>query len=135
MLRKFRVWVKRHRKGVCITLFISVTGVIAFWVNGKKVNLSLEEFFSRQCHGSTKVAIPPVVTDAIQKAAAEAPIADEPIILEVAYRTFPRAEHIRRLSGGRKASAEKLLQAAEEGINLSQGETLVNRCMVSRRIA
>ena len=88
----------------------------------------------RQCHGSTKVAIPPVVTDAIQKAAAEAPIADEPIILD-AYRTFPRAEHIRRLSGGRKASAEKLLQAAEEGINLSQGETLVNRCMVSRRIA
>ena len=135
MLRRFRAWVKQHRKGVCITLFISTAGVMVFLINGKKVNLSLDELFSGQCHGSKKVPISPVVTDAIQKATTEAPVTGEPIVLEIAYRTFPRAEHIRRLSGGRKASAEKLLQAAEEGIDLLPGETLVNKCMVSRRVA
>ena len=137
MGERIKAWVKKHRKGLCITLIISAAGVATILINGKKVNLSLGEFFSKQCRGNTQASIPPIVAEAVQRAIVEAPAAGEPIVLDVEYQTitFPRSEHIRRLSGGRKASAAKLLQAAEEGVELLPGETLVNKCMVSRRVA
>lgn len=118
-----RVWFRKHRRAVIVTgTILAVIGMVAIIViNGKKVKIPVAELAEEIVPEAPKVA------EATAKTAAGN--AGE------VMKTFPRNSFIRHLPDGWKASAAKLAQANELGIDLNPGETLVDACMVNMKVA
>ena len=123
MFGTVKKWVKEHYKGIAITVGIVavVGGVAILLINGKKVKVPIAEMAGEFL---------PEAPAALVKEASEIAIQTNEGIM-----TFPRSEFIRHLHEGWRASEAKIKQAAELGINLLPGETFVNPCMVTRRVA
>lgn len=123
MFASLKAWAKKHRKGIFITISVLAIagGVVILAINGKKV----------------KVPIAKLAEDILPKVSPELAKGAADIVVEVdgVMKTFPRSEFIRTLHEGWQASATKVAQAAEMGISLNPGETIVNACMVSMKVA
>lgn len=116
-----KAWTREHKREIIITcgvVAVVAVGVTVFLiVNGKKVLVPNE-----------------IVKDVIAKVpkapslyeAADTAKATENTVMA----TFPRSEYIRHLPAGYHASPAKLAQAAEMGIELKPGETIVNETIV-----
>lgn len=123
MLEVIKAWFRKHRKGVIITASIVgiVGGVIVLVINGKKVKMPIAEV--------AKKLIP------------EAPVtltvdlATVTVEVDGVMKTFPRSSFIRVLRDGWQASEQKVAQAAEMGISLKPGETIVDPCIVHMKVA
>lgn len=117
MFDSIKAWVKKHKKGVIITCSVlAVVGTaVILLINGKKVTVPVEEIFEDVLAEAPKPAVIPNVAES----------ANETIVT-----TFSRSEFIRQLHPGQHASAEKLAQAAEMGIELMPGQTIVNETIV-----
>lgn len=140
MFEKVKAWFHKHRKAVVITATIlAITGTVAILlINGKKVKMPVKELAEKLVPEVPKAAKPVEnVVNVVKQAAPEVAKATETVTVEVdgVMKTFPRAEFIRHLHEGWQASAGKLAQAAEMGIDLKPGETIVNACMVNMKVA
>lgn len=140
MFEKFKAWVKKHRKGVIITATIlSLTGTVAILlINGKKVKMPVKKLAEKLVPEGLKASKPTAAfATATKEAVQEAAKVAETVTLEVdgVEKTFLRTEFFRLLHEGWHTSAAKLAQAAEMGIDLKSGETIVNACNVTIRIA
>lgn len=140
MFEKAKKWLCKHRKGVIITVSVlAITGTVAILlINGKKVKIPVKALAEKvvpevpQASGAVDVAL-----EAAMDVAPQLSQAAETVTIEIdgVYKVFPRTEFIRQLHEGWQASPEKLAQAAAMGIDLKQGETIVNACMVKMRAA
>ena len=140
MFEKAKAWFRKHRKGVLITAtIIAITGSVAILlIKGKKVKMPVEELAKKIVPEAAK-AVKPVenVVNVVKQAAPEAVKVAETVTVEVdgVMKTFPRSEFIRQLHEGWHASAAKIAQAVEMGIELKPGETIVNACTVTMKTA
>ena len=140
MFERVKAWFRKHRKGVLITATIlAITGTVAILlINGKKVKMPVKELAEKIVPEAPK-AVKPVesAVNVVKQAAPEAAKVAETVTVEVdgVLKTFPRSEFIRQLHEGWHASAEKIAQAAEMGIELKPGETIVNACTVTMKTA
>lgn len=140
MFEKTRVWFRKHRKGVLIAAtIIAITGTVAILlINGKKVKVPVKELAEKTLPEVSK-AVKPVenAVNVVKQTAPEAMKVAETVTVEVdgVLKTFPRSEFIRQLHEGWHASAKKIAQAAEMGIELKPGETIVNACTVTMMAA
>ncbi len=140
MFEKAKKWLSKHRKEVIITASVlAITGTVAILlINGKKVKMPVKELAEKivpevpQASGSVDVALEAAMDVAPQLSQAAETVT---IKIDGVYKVFPRTEFIRQLHEGWQASPEKLAQAAAMGIDLKQGETIVNACMVKMRAA
>jgi len=135
VFEKGSAWLKRHKKEVAFAIvgLVAAGMVLILIVNGRKVSIPIKE---------TTEQIIPRTTGAEQQAQTITKVLTqttngmsdtmENAVADVIAKTFPRAGGIRNLPSGQKASVAKLLQAAEKGINLEPGQTLVNDCIVTR---
>lgn len=136
MFEGLKIWLKKHKKVVAATaVILAVTGtVVTILVCGKKIDIPIDELGERilpeKKNSPVNTAIPLATQEAVTQ-----PLQDEMISLKVdgIDKVFPRSEFIRRLHEGWNASEEKLAEAAERGITLQPGETIVNPCMVTMK--
>ena len=120
MLDSIKAWARKHKKGIIITSGLISVGVAAAILidNGKKVNVPIEELFEDVLTEAPKTPILPSTTEVASA------------IENSIVTTFPRSEFLRHLPAGQHASPAKLTQAAEMGIELKPGETIVNKTIV-----
>lgn len=135
MFERLKKWLRKNKKVVAATaVILAVTGtVVTIVVSGKKVNIPIDELGKRIIPEKNN-PVNTVVSGAAQEVVNQQ-IQDEMVSLEVdgITKVFPRSEFIRQLHEGWHASEEKLLEAAERGITLQPGETIVNPCMVTMK--
>ena len=120
MLDSIKAWARKHKKGIIITCGLAAvvgTAVILI-INGKKVTVPVEEIVEDVLAEAPKASLLPPVAEATTT------------IENSIVTTFPRSEFIRQLPAGQHASLAKLSQAAEMGIELKSGETIVNKTIV-----
>ena len=140
MFKRIKTWFLKHRKGVLITATIlAITGtIVILLINGKKVKMPVKELAEKLVPETPK-ALKPVekAMNIVEQVTPEAVKVAETVTVEVdgVLKTFPRSEFIRQLHEGWHASAAKIAQAAEMGINLKPGETIVNACTVTMKAA
>ncbi len=139
MFEKTRSWFHRHRKGILITVtIVAITGTVAvLLIHGKKVKIPIKALSKRIVpETSDAVKATEAVANAAKKAAPEIAKATETVTVEVdgVLKTYPRSEFVRQLHEGWHPSNAKLAQAAERGIDLKPGETIVNACTVKMRV-
>ena len=122
-MNSIKAWFHKHRKAVIVTgTILAIVGVVAIIViNGKKVKVPVKEL--------AKAIVPEIPT------ATEAAAETVTVNVDGVVKTFPRETFIRHLHEGWKASAAKIAQAAELGIDLNPGETLVDACTVNMKMA
>lgn len=122
-MKSIKIWAKKHRKGIIATCTVlAVIGVVAIIIiKGKKVEIPVNELAKN------------IIPEAPKAAETAAETATEGI--KNVVKTFPRESFIRQLPDGWKPSAAKLAQAAELGIDLGPGETLVDACTVNMKVA
>ena len=120
MLNSIKAWTRKHKKGLIITCsFVAVVGTaVVFIINGKKVSVPVEELVENTLAEGPKTPLLPPANEATST------------IENAIITTFPRSEFIRQLPTGQHASLAKLSQAAEMGIELKPGETIVNETIV-----
>ena len=120
MLDSIKAWARKHKRGIIITCsLVAVVGTaVILIINGKKVTVPVEEIVEDVLAEAPKA---PLLPPAAETAAA---------IENSIVTTFPRSEFIRQLPAGQHASLAKLAQAAEMGIELKPGETIVNETIV-----
>ena len=139
MFKRVKAWVHKHRKVLIITgVIVGILGpVVVVLINGKKVKMPVEELARQIVPDAPKSAPPKVPTNNTQDIIPAATEAADTVTVEVdgVLKTFPRSEFIRKLPEGWHASATKLAEAAQRGIELNPGETLVNPCIVTRKAA
>lgn len=138
MFEKTKKWICKHRKGVIITASVlAITGTVAaLLINGKKVKMSVKELAEKIVPDVPKAS--GSVDAAHKEAKSVTPLiaqADEMVTINDVINTFPRAGYIRHLQEGHLASPKKLAQAAEMGIDLKPGYTIVDPCMVKQHAA
>ena len=140
MFQRIKDWFGCRRKAVLTTAtLLAITGTVAILlIYGKKVNMPVKELGEKIVPEVSKAVKPtsttanvvkdaiPVVTEAADKVTLE---------MDGVLKSFPRSEFIRQLHEGWHASAEKLAQAVEMGIELNPGETIVNACTVTMQAA
>lgn len=135
MFERLKKWLRKNKKVVAATaVILAVTGtVVTIVVSGKKVNIPIDELGKRIIPEKNN-PVNTVVSGAAQEVVNQQ-IQDEMVSLEVdgITKVFPRSEFIRQLHEGWNASEKKLLEAAERGITLQLGETIVNPCMVTMK--
>ena len=121
-MRRLKEWIYRHRIGLIITgLVMTAAGITAVIViKSRKVTVPLQVL----------AEVVPEIPVAAEKVAEKVTVNVDGIV-----KTFPRESFIRHLHEGWKASAEKIAQAAKLGIDLNEGETLVNSCLVHCKAA
>lgn len=117
MFDSIKAWAKKHKKGIIITCgIVAVVGTVAILViNGKKVAIPVEELVEDVLAEAPKPTMLPTVAESVEN---------------TVVTTFPRSEFIRQLHPGQHASAAKIAQAAEMGIELLPGQTIVNETVV-----
>jgi hypothetical protein len=139
MFERFKAWVHKQRKGLVITgVIVGIVGTVAIvLINSRKVKIPVDEFATRIVPDVAKPTSPKVLTNITQDVIPTAVEVAETVTVEEdgVLKTFPRAEFIRKLHDGWNASAPKLAQAAEMGIDLKPGETIVNACTVTMKVA
>ena len=120
MMDSIKAWARKHKKGIIITCsLVAVVGTaVILIVNGKKVTLPIEEIVEDVLAEAPKTPLPPLTAETTS------------VIENSIVTTFPRSEFIRQLPAGQHASLAKLAQAAEMGIELKPGETIVNETIV-----
>ncbi len=120
MLDSIKAWARKHKKCIIITCsLVTVVGTaVILIINGKKVTVPVEEIVEDVLAEVPKTSLLPPTSEST--AAIESSI----------VTTFPRSEFIRQLPVGQHASPAKLAQAAEMGIELKPGETIVNESIV-----
>ncbi|MGI6671386.1 MAG: hypothetical protein ACOX58_07430 [Christensenellales bacterium] len=138
MFKKIKDWFHHHRKEVLIAATIlAVTGtVVILLIDGKKIKMPVKELAEKLVPEVPKNMKPiETAVNMIKKTTPEIVKADVIVTVEVdgVMKTFRRAEFIRQLPEGWHASPKKLAQAAEMGIDLKPGETIVNACTVTMR--
>lgn len=120
MLDSIKDWARKHKKGITITCsIVAVIGTaVILIINGKKAAVPVEKLVE-----DVPVAPPktPLLLPTTEITAA---------IENTMVTTFPRSEFIRQLPAGQHASPAKLAQAAEMGIELKPGKTIVNETIV-----
>jgi len=113
-------WIKEHKKELIIA-GVSVSAIILA-ILGLKNQKALEEAWKSLKKLAEKVPE--------EICTVEAPIVQDTVsvVEKISVTRAPHdvERHIRTLSEGRNASAEKIAQAAELGIDLLPGQTLVN---------
>ena len=122
MFKKLWAWVRKNRKAVIVTAtIVAITGTVAILlIKGKKVEIPVEKLAEKMLPDTPPAAqVTPTVVS---------------VVVDGETKTFPREAFIRHLHEGWKASPEKLAQAAELGIDLQPGETLVDACTVTMKI-
>lgn len=126
MFNKVKIWVKKHRKGIIVTasVIVIVGSTVFLILNGKKVKMPVAEVAAKMIPESLNV--PADVTEGISMVT---------IDVDGVTKTFLRTEFIRQLPEGQNASQAKIVQAAELGIPLNPGETLVNACTVNMKMS
>lgn len=121
--RTFKEWVKAHKREI-ILAGVSITAVIGILAAIKNKNTLLAMWQSLE----KKLETIPSILPETELMAAE-PLLEPRIIELPAHRnyaaSFDVSPHIRNLSGGRLASAEKIATAAEHNFALLPGQTWV----------
>ena len=118
MFESLKRWTRKHKKGLLIGAgILALAGCVVVAINGKKVEIPLSELSPEVPQTLTKVS--------------EAISPPKSAVTKI----FPRSSFIRLLPEGWRASANKLEQAEMLGILLNPGETLVDDCMVTMRVA
>lgn len=117
-------WAREHKKGIIIAsgvcCAVVVGGVVIFCLTkGKKVPVPVKDLLTN----APKEPALSMATETVGEVGRTNVI------------TFPRAEYIRQLPVGQHASPAKLAQAAEMGIELEPGKTIVNKTIVHRTYA
>lgn len=118
-LRQARKWVSDHK----VEIFIGVA-------------LTIVAGFSVKCILESKSKTAPAIftkSDTLPKATE--PLKSDIILTSQSCLRFKRSEHIRKLHDNQRASIAKLIEAAEKGIELERGETLVKECVVEKKLA
>ena len=126
MFDKAKAWVKKHKKGIAITVtIVSIVGTVAVvMIGGKKIKIPISVLAKK------------IVPENPENAKIVAKVAETVSVkVDGVVKTFPRSAFIRQLHEGWKASALKLKEAAEMGIELKAGETFVNACIVNMKVA
>ena len=104
----------------------------------KKAKIPVKELADKLVPEAPK-ALKPVenAANVVKQITPEVPKAVETVTVEVdgVLKTFTRSEFIKQLHEGWHASAAKMAQATEMGIDLKPGETIVNACTVTIRAA
>ena len=120
MFESIKAWARKHKKGIIITCsLVAVVGTaVVLIINGKKVTIPVEELVEDVLAETPKTPLLPPVTETAE------------VIENAVVTTFPRSEFIRQLPAGQHASLAKIAQAAEMGIELKPGETIVNETIV-----
>lgn len=120
-MSKIKDWCYRHRKGLTIAgtvlAAVGLGTVICLFGKENEIPVSLPE--------NVIPELPETTTTAAKTVA---------INVDGVIKTFPREMFIRQLHDGWKASPEKLAEAAELGIALNPGETLVDACTVNMKV-
>ena len=140
MLKRIKAWLKRHKKAVAVTAtIVAVTGTVAtLIIYGKKVNMSVDELSKKLLPDNSKEINPvksvsaPTMQTMVNQGAATDLVS---VTIDGEIKTFNRSEFVRRLHEGWSASEAKLAEAAEKGIQLHPGETLVNECTVRMKVS
>ena len=115
-------WIRKHRKRIITTSVIGfIGGVAVLIINGKNVKIPLAEVAMEII-----AEVPAPLSEVAE---------DITIVVDGVTKTFPRSPFLRQLYPGWQASPQKIAQAAEMGISLNPGETLVNACNVTIRAA
>ena len=119
MFESIKTWIRRHNKGLFITVSVIgvISGAVILIVKGKRVEIPLDELAKRI-----------ILDDSLLPN-------NRPKVLSIpadgATTTFERASFIRHLHHGHNPSAAKINQAIEMGIALNPGETIVDACTVT----
>jgi hypothetical protein len=136
MFERLKKWLKKNKKVVVATaVILAVTGtVVTIVVSGKKVNIPINELGKRIIPEKKNIPMNTAISGTAQEVVNQQ-LQDEMVSIEVEgiTKVFPRSEFIRQLHEGWNASEKKLLEAAERGITLQPGETIVNPCMVTMK--
>lgn len=108
---KVKEWATEHKKEIIICGGIAVS-VVAGVLIYKRLNIVKPSVASKV----VSIITPTPKVDVIQSCET--------------IREVSRCEHIRSLHDGWRASIDKIAEAAEKGIELKEGETIVNACTV-----
>ena len=121
MFGEVKAWAQRHRREIVITasIVVIIGGIAIFVINGKKVKMPIADVAEK------------LILETPTKLAKQA--VNVTVEIDGVMKTFPRSEFIRKLHDGWKASVAKVAQAAEMGIDLMPGETIVNACIVTMK--
>lgn len=116
-------WIDEHKIEVGVGLGLVLVFIGGVWVvkNGSPIKLPVKQTLSKGA-ADTVSKFTPVITESIMETSGE-------------VHKFTRSEFVRKLPEGWRASAAKMAEAAEKGIVLQDGETLVDACTVTRKCA
>lgn len=118
-----RQWVSEHRVEIVVGVALTITaayGIKCFVEsNSEAVPAIKAAIFTR--------------TDTLPEATA--PIKPDIIPTTQSCLMFNRSGFVRTLPANHHASTAKVIEAAEKGIELQSGETLVKECVVAKKLA
>lgn len=120
-LLRVRKWVSEHKVEIVVGIVLTITaayGIKCFVGSNSKAISAIE------AANITKTDILPEVT---------APMMPDTISIANTDLQFNRSGYVRTLPFNHKASKAKLIEAAEKGVELRPGETLVKECLVTRK--
>lgn len=135
MCDMIKTWIRKHKKGIIITCGIVATvgAVAVVIVDGKKMTIPVKEFANKVV---PEISMPEksieTAGETLKEVTTQIAQTDE---VDGASKFFLRMGHFRKLKEGQHASAMKLAQASAMGIELRNGETIVNDCMVKKHVA
>lgn len=137
---KIKLWFWQHRKGIIVGMILTVASGVALILlgNGKEIEVPVEELAQNwvpdeENASETVKSIANAVSEEPIEAVEEAELI--PIDVDGVTKLIPRIGFVRHLPDGWHASPEKIAQAVGMGIELKQGETVVDPCMVKIRDA
>jgi len=120
-LLRVRKWVSEHKVEIAIGIALTITaayGIKCFVESNGKAISAIE------AANISKADILPEVT---------APMMPDTISTAHTDLQFNRSGYVRTLPFNQQASKAKLIEAAEKGLELRPGETLVKECLVTRK--
>ncbi|OPZ87912.1 MAG: hypothetical protein BWY74_03286 [Firmicutes bacterium ADurb.Bin419] len=139
-------WVDDHKVEVGVGIGIVLVFIGGVWVikKGSPIKLTVKQDFTKRAVEKVSkltqsITEPKLITTTevvVEKAStATQLIADSQVLTTTEVYEIERSGFIRKLHAGWNASAEKLAEAAEKGIVLKEGETLVDACTVTLNCA
>ena len=135
LLERIKKWFRQHKKAVVITAtIVAITGaVVTLIVNGEKVTMTIDELTKKLLPEASKRTKPSeAISASIPKPMTKADLPSELVSVPIdgEVKIINRSEFIRHLHEGWNASEAKIAEAAQKGIDLQPGETIVNGCTV-----
>ena len=114
-------WIDEHKVEVGVGLGLVLVFIGGVWVVKNGSPIPVKQTLSKETADKTS-KFTQIVTESIMEKNGE-------------VHEFTRSEFVRKLHEGWRASAAKLAEAAEKGIVLQDGETLVDACTVTLKCA